>query len=403
MAEDLKHQGVASCASSSCHGGVKARSSSSVNQNEYQIWFNHDAHARAFKDLLGDDAKKMAEHMGIKKAEEDPLCLSCHSTFISEKHRDEKFRLEDGVGCESCHGPSEEYLKSHTQKGRSHQDNVDDGMTDLYNLESRAKVCLDCHAGNKDKTVDHRLIGSGHPRLSFDLDTYGILQPRHWSIDKDYTERKGTYEPFKAFLIGQIERSIRILDSLERDIKKESRLPELSNFYCYNCHHSLANEEWKVRSYNGKPGELKLNLSSLFAISTAISTNSCELASTLHKLTSSLSHEVDKDKSLDKIDSLKEFLENKALTYAKKTEFTSEILKKNLSAFTDYADFKKFMPYEVAEQYAMGVFSILSSLDPDGKLYSKEVKAIHKSLENEKQFNPEKFSEAMKNLNQAVK
>ena len=41
-----KHLGVASCAGSTCHGGVQAYKDSPVLQNEYVTWSREDSHAK---------------------------------------------------------------------------------------------------------------------------------------------------------------------------------------------------------------------------------------------------------------------------------------------------------------------------------------------------------------------
>ncbi len=398
-----RYEGVGTCASSSCHGSVKTKLSSFINQNEYQIWFNHDAHSLAYKDLFSSDSKKIAEHLGISNPEKDSLCLSCHATYVESELRGERFKIEDGVGCESCHGPAENYLKTHTLKDRSHQDNVTDGMNDLSDLELRANVCLDCHIGNKDKEVNHKLIGSGHPRLSFELDTYGVLQPKHWSIDKDYTQRKGSYEPYQAFLVGQVQRALRMLDSLSRDLQSNSRMPELSNYYCYSCHHSLSNEEWKEKTYDGSPGELRLNLSSLIVLSTSLSADNSSYSRDLVRFASKLAHETNGESLALEIKSLRILLSDKIMQYSKKADFSTNALRDVVRSLVKYSIENKFMQYEDAEQFSMGVFSCLSSIDPSGKLYRKEISELHKTLQNEKEFNSQAFSEGMNKLEKVLK
>ena len=398
-----KYEGVAGCASSNCHGNVKVKTSTSVSQNEYQIWYTHDAHSQAYKDLLGASSKRIGEHLGIERPEEDALCLSCHSTYSRKEDRGERFRLEDGVGCESCHGPAENYIKTHTLKGQTHAQNIELGMTNLYNLNDRAKVCLDCHLGNQDKTVNHRLIGAGHPRLSFELDTYGILQPKHWTIDKDYTERKGQYQAFSAFLSGQIERSLRMLREMAREVGADNRMPELSNYYCYTCHHSLTKEEWKVRTYDGRPGELRLNLSSLLVLSTAIKNSNPELSEILEKYLLRLAHENSREKMGSEIREVESLLNKQVSPFVRDLKVDSTLLKSVVNSLVEYCVSNPFLPYEVAEQYAMGIFSCLSTSDTSGRIYIKEIKDIQRSLSNEKEFEPENFSESVSRLKKALK
>ena len=49
----------------------------------------------------------------------------------------------------------------------------------------RAGLCLSCHFGNQEKFVTHRMMGAGHPRMSFELDTFTQLQPAHFVVDED--------------------------------------------------------------------------------------------------------------------------------------------------------------------------------------------------------------------------
>ena len=57
---------------------------------------------------------------------------------------------------------------------------------------ARAQLCLSCHFGTEqNKFVTHRIMGAGHPRMSFELDTFTAIQPAHYIADKDYAERKG--------------------------------------------------------------------------------------------------------------------------------------------------------------------------------------------------------------------
>jgi hypothetical protein len=54
--------------------------------------------------------------------------------------------------------------------------------------EVRAKLCLSCHFGTEDKFATHRIMGAGHPRISFELDTFTEIQPAHFRVDEDYKE-----------------------------------------------------------------------------------------------------------------------------------------------------------------------------------------------------------------------
>ena len=153
LPSDPVFMGPGSCSSSNCHGDIKPRNSSNVLQNEYTTWSKHDRHSKAYLTLLNQDSKTIASNLGITDASKAPLCLSCHATYVEEaSQKGERFRLEDGVACESCHGAANGWLKTHAEIGSTHADNVKNGLTDLVPLDARASLCLSCH------TVDHHCL-----------------------------------------------------------------------------------------------------------------------------------------------------------------------------------------------------------------------------------------------------
>jgi hypothetical protein len=85
--------------------------------------------------------------------------------------------VTDGVGCEACHGPADKWIRSHTAPGATHADNVAKGMYPTEKPVEQAKLCLSCHVGDSSRFVSHRIMGAGHPRLSFELDTFAQLAP----------------------------------------------------------------------------------------------------------------------------------------------------------------------------------------------------------------------------------
>ena len=55
--EDHAHLGVASCASSVCHGKLTIQTGENVWLNEFRIWSTEDRHARAYKTLSSYKSK----------------------------------------------------------------------------------------------------------------------------------------------------------------------------------------------------------------------------------------------------------------------------------------------------------------------------------------------------------
>jgi light-regulated signal transduction histidine kinase (bacteriophytochrome) len=86
------------------------------------------------------------------------------------------FVMADGVACETCHGPAQRWISSHVQPNATHAQNLANGMYATADDVQRARLCLSCHFGTADKFVDHRMISAGHPRLSFELDTFSQIE-----------------------------------------------------------------------------------------------------------------------------------------------------------------------------------------------------------------------------------
>jgi len=392
-----RYMGVGSCASSNCHGSATPRTASSVIQNEYVTWQRHDAHAKAYLTLLSKDSTTIAHHLGIEKAHESPLCLSCHTTYVpNENLRGEKFHYEDGVGCESCHGASEGWLKAHTEQGATHSRNKELGLKNIVSPAGRAQVCAECHVGSRDANVDHRLIGAGHPRLAFELDTFTELLPRHWEVDEEYEKRKEGYDPAKSWLIGQ---TVLAASTFRRwrttHVSWNIFDQDFSMYFCFTCHHSLKEEQWKERSYDGKPGRLRFNLAHLTVLSQAFAV----LDLSKHEVISRALHDLNEpgQLSLEAIQRAENFLLTDLLPYLKGQTIDRETSTAILKQLATFGSSDVALPYETAEQIAMAVSALASELNKTN-LLQKEIDAIYKSLADPAHFQPRAFQQAMANL-----
>jgi hypothetical protein len=390
------YMGTGSCSSSNCHGGASPRKATNVLQNEYVTWQKHDLHAQAWLNLGNEDSKRIAYHLGIKDAQKDPLCLSCHATYYPDARQGVNFQIEDGVGCESCHGPGEKYLGPHTANDATHAKNIELGMLDIVAPSKRAAMCVTCHIGNDEKSVSHRLIGAGHPRLSFELDTFGMLEPKHWLVDDDYKERKEDYSPVKAWLIGQAEVADAMLDTtLSKTRSRDGQWPELTQFYCYSCHHSLSEDQWKERDYGGRPGELKLNVSSLIILREALKATDPALSAALGTKLEDLHKRYRDGTPNDTIRAIKGVLTQIRTSVAGKSYDTAS-LDRLLKRVTAYGAEEPGLQYEVAEQLAMAMSSIVSARSSDGKLYKAEIDGVYAALATPDEFKANDFTAACK-------
>ena len=248
-----RHMGVATCSASNCHGKAAKSTTARVWLTEYRIWRSQDYHARAFKTLASPESRLIAQKLGLKNAQSDPLCLDCHASNVSQSKRGPKFQLTDGVGCESCHGGAERWLDSHDNEGTSQADNIRNGMYPAADPTARADLCLTCHMGTANKMATHRIMGAGHPRLYFEVENFTINQPPHYEIDADYRQRKGDVPRVNLWLIGQFETAKRYLALLQsRQLAAGGLFPELAFYDCQGCHHPVET--------NPKAGDLRWTL-----------------------------------------------------------------------------------------------------------------------------------------------
>jgi hypothetical protein len=88
--------------------------------------------------------------------------------------------------------------------------------------------------------VTHRLLAAGHPRLSFELDTFTHLQPPHWVEDADYAARKGRpARGAQAWAIGQAVVLRQFLGLLATAPSRGDGWDEFTAFECASCHHDV--------------------------------------------------------------------------------------------------------------------------------------------------------------------
>jgi hypothetical protein len=262
-------EGVASCASTACHGGNGPPGSW---RSEYTTWAMCDPHSRAYTVLFGDLSRRIQENLNRGEqdpakdfsAQNNPLCLKCHATDPDHHPVAHGFTLVDGVGCESCHGAAGEWLAQHYRlpwKDMSPEAKAKLGFTFTKDLQVRAEVCVRCHVGSVDTTglpveVNHDLIAAGHPRLRFEFGAYLANYPKHWSVHED--EKRYPDLQARAWMIGQVASARAALHLLQADAAaaKSSAVvwPEFADFDCYSCHHDLTSPSW--RQQEEKPGRL---------------------------------------------------------------------------------------------------------------------------------------------------
>ena len=364
-----KHLGVATCASSTCHGSLQPLDNTRVLQNEFVTWSRLDPHSRGMQTLRSEASERIAYNLGLEQpAHKAKVCLDCHVDNPAPKAQGRKFTHNDGVGCESCHGGAEQWLKPHTNKNRSMEDNIADGMYPTANPVARAKLCLSCHMGNKDKFTTHEIMGAGHPRLSFELQTFTEIQPAHFRVDDDYRERKNTTDPIQVWIAGVYQNATSWLDLMASDwLNPATVIPELALFDCQACHHPMSDKHWKPRSSKGlPPGSVRIADSHIMMVWALTS----QLQPGQHQRLVSWLHDIHQA-SASSVDALKEQaqigLKLLAELEQKQTQLT--LSRKDRRALLErIAHGGKtglFDDYSAAEQAAFAVQLLLRELNPE--------------------------------------
>ena len=68
-------------------------------------------HSKAYAALASEEAKEIAKAKGIADPQKAAECLKCHVTGAGAPadQLTDKYKVTDGVSCESCHGPGGDY------------------------------------------------------------------------------------------------------------------------------------------------------------------------------------------------------------------------------------------------------------------------------------------------------
>jgi len=115
-AQDWMYIGAAKC--KMCHNKPATGA-------QYKQWLG-TKHAKAMESLKGDE-------------KEDPNCLKCHSTAAAaDPDLVRTITIEEGVSCETCHGPGSGYKSNSVMKDR--QKSIEKGL-----IIPDEKLCRTCH------------------------------------------------------------------------------------------------------------------------------------------------------------------------------------------------------------------------------------------------------------------
>jgi len=110
FAQQYEYIGAAKC--KMCHNKPQTG-------KQYDIWAS-SLHANALKSLSSQQSLDYAKKNNIADPTKEKTCLKCHATYYSVKEDlIQTLTAQEGVSCESCHGPGSVYKSNAIMKDQA--------------------------------------------------------------------------------------------------------------------------------------------------------------------------------------------------------------------------------------------------------------------------------------------
>lgn len=413
IADGELHLGVASCAGSTCHGAAAPLPGSNVLQNEFVTWQQEDKHHRAYEVLLNDRSKRIARNLGLEAAHTAALCLDCHADNPPADKRHATFQISDGVTCEACHGGAGRWIGTHIVPTASHANNVQNGLFPTDDPVQRARLCLSCHFGDETRFVSHEIMGAGHPRMSFELDTFTALQPAHFTIDRDYRQRKTTASGIQLWAIGQAMAINVILDTLlDPERGMDGMFPELVVFDCHSCHSPMSALNWAPRAGTAAlgPGIPRVNDANLLMLQIITTHVDGNLGAQLTERTNAL-HASTRESHAAMLDAARALkgVTAQLIDRFSDHDFKAEDMKVLLNGVVDNGLNGEYVDYAGAEQASMALGTIVTAMRNVGALQRDQMDGINGALDkvfaavdDDEKYQPQAFVASLREFRQAM-
>lgn len=152
--------------------------------NQVAKW-KESKHSKAFEGLASQKAIEYARAAGIQGSpQEADECVKCHVTAhgVAPSLLKYPLKAEDGVQCESCHGPGSDYRKKKIMSDRELA--VSKGLTDKPET-----VCVNCHNEESPAWDPKRYaVDGGHTGFDFEQAKAKIEHPIPANVKGKYIE-----------------------------------------------------------------------------------------------------------------------------------------------------------------------------------------------------------------------
>jgi hypothetical protein len=255
--------------------------------------------------------------------------------------------------------------------------------------------------------ITHRIMGAGHPRLSFELDTFTWINP-HYEVDDDYIARKGDFNGVRDWGVGQGVAAVNLLDTLlDPQHGWNGIFPELVLFDCHACHRRMDGGKWAPRQGTGLgPGVVRLNDSNLVmfrhvlaVVDRSAAQRVMDQTRELHRATT-----VSRDATSAAARRLRDNVQG-LLPQVSAQDFDAASLGPILDSLLADADRGEFRDFAAAEQAAMAASSVIVAFETAKALDAAQADALkakvdvlYGKVENENDYNMSAFVTALRDL-----
>lgn len=160
-----------------------------------------------------DEAREIADKMGIKRIKSESDCLGCHFTLALEENEPTPI---SGISCESCHGAGTDWIDVHSDFGgkditadtedpahkvQRYADSEAAGMIRPSNLYDLAANCYSCHTVPNERLVN---VGGHAAGSNFELVRWSQGEVRHNLWYSDNNTEASLERRRQLYLIGKM-------------------------------------------------------------------------------------------------------------------------------------------------------------------------------------------------------
>jgi hypothetical protein len=133
--------------------------------NQFAQW-QGTTHAKAIATLGTAEAKAAGAKAGVTDPQQSGKCLKCHATAynLTEKVQTEALPVEEGVSCESCHGPGKQH------KGKPVMNEQKQFTANALLIYPAMKSCTSCHNEQSPTWKPDRYTTKEGKKVGFDPD-----------------------------------------------------------------------------------------------------------------------------------------------------------------------------------------------------------------------------------------